>query len=214
MTWGGPNPQCFTQPADKPVTSRYYDLRNNGTSPVTVLSVSLPPGARRLTRTKARLVPIDSSQIGPGWPLAADYPAHLAAPAVGHRRRHPARPDAGARIRTDANVRPRRPVGWHRHYYSSGPAHYVLDGPVALMVSQNCYAEPSPWNSVRGAAESRPCAHRQDRQPGSRASGAVLPDDPGSGWLRGLPGSMTARGDNRQRPQRQRCAEKPFCQPC
>jgi hypothetical protein len=132
----------------QPVTLGFYALRNNGISAVTILSISLPAGARRLTMTRAWLVPIDDNPIGSGWPWPpATQPAwRLRRPAVG------------------AVIRPRQILdlvfGLTRTSgragqssgvvvtYSSGAAQYVLDGSVALMVSQNCYAEPSPWNGV------------------------------------------------------------------
>jgi hypothetical protein len=145
----GPAPwQCVTRPAGQPVTLGYYDLRNNGTSAVTILSVRLPPGTRRLIMTKAWLVPIDHDPIGSGWPWPpATQPAW--------RQRRPA---VGAVIRPgqilDLVFGLTRTSGRSGQSggvvvtYSSGAARYVLGGSVALMVSQDCYTEPRPWNGT------------------------------------------------------------------
>lgn len=56
---GGTGVQCAPSPQGRPVTQGLYNLDNTGSTPVTVISVKLPPDAKGLAMTRAVwLVPI------------------------------------------------------------------------------------------------------------------------------------------------------------
>jgi hypothetical protein len=68
--------QCVNAPVGQSTTIGDTDLTNSGTSPVTVVSVRLPPEARRVTMTEAWLLPDyidpkngDDDEMGSGWPF-------------------------------------------------------------------------------------------------------------------------------------------------
>lgn len=56
---GGTGVQCSPSPQGRPVTQGFYELDNAGSTPVTVISVKLPPDAKGLAMTRTVwLVPI------------------------------------------------------------------------------------------------------------------------------------------------------------
>jgi hypothetical protein len=138
--------QCVPAQQGQTITMGIYDLKNSGSSPVTVQSVSLgsPHG---LTMTKSWLVPIEHvggtlELAGAGWPYPPDFsrPVHwawvLRKPAVG----------AVIRARQDLNLvfgltrttaRAGRSDGPVIVYTADGNT-YTLAENVSLVVARKC----------------------------------------------------------------------------
>lgn len=149
----GPSYQCVPGKIGHAVTIGEYDLHNTSKTLVTIVSITLP-GVHRLTVTKPYLAPVyhdpkngDWDLIGAGgpWPPTTQptWPEHrLAVGAVirpgqdmnlvyGLARTSGREGYTGAAIVT----------------YTAGRWTYVLYESLDMMVSQNCFAEPSPWNA-------------------------------------------------------------------
>ena len=124
----------------KPVDMGLFDLKNQGTAPVTVRSVSLP-NAHGMAMTEAWLVPSSTSgpQLGAGPALSAGNVPALGGQGPGGRRCHPARPGRATGVRSaqdNSSRRALRPAEdrVHRRAWRIHPARAGIPGAVARKV--------------------------------------------------------------------------------